>query len=86
MSTRIAIIGLGYVGFPLVVEFGKKNPTLGFDIDTSRIAELNTGFDRTQEVTAEQLKTSPDQETRPMISHRGVVAFSSNGYCIVVIY
>jgi UDP-N-acetyl-D-galactosamine dehydrogenase len=58
MSTRIAIIGLGYVGFPLAVEFGKKNPTLGFDIDTSRIAELNTGFDRTQEVTPEQLKTS----------------------------
>lgn len=58
MSTRIAIIGLGYVGFPLAVEFGKNIPTLGFDIDTSRIAELNTGFDRTQEVTAEQLKES----------------------------
>jgi UDP-N-acetyl-D-galactosamine dehydrogenase len=58
MSTRIAIIGLGYVGFPLAVEFGKNIPTLGFDIDTSRIAELNNGFDRTQEVTAEQLKES----------------------------
>ncbi|MEY4307855.1 MAG: hypothetical protein RL422_58 [Bacteroidota bacterium] len=58
MSTRIAIIGLGYVGFPLAVEFGKNIPTLGFDIDTSRIAELNTGFDRTQEVTTEQLKES----------------------------
>jgi UDP-N-acetyl-D-glucosamine/UDP-N-acetyl-D-galactosamine dehydrogenase len=58
MSTRIAIIGLGYVGFPLAVEFGKNIPTLGFDIDTSRIAELNSGFDRTQEVTAEQLKSS----------------------------
>ena len=58
MSTRIAIIGLGYVGFPLAVEFGKNIPTLGFDIDTSRIAELNSGFDRTQEVTAEQLKAS----------------------------
>lgn len=58
MSTRIAIIGLGYVGFPLAVEFGKNIPTLGFDIDTSRIAELNNGFDRTQEVTAEQLKKS----------------------------
>ena len=58
MSTRIAIIGLGYVGFPLAVEFGKNIPTLGFDIDTSRIAELNTGFDRTQEVTADQLKES----------------------------
>lgn len=58
MSTRIAIIGLGYVGFPLAVEFGKNIPTLGFDIDTSRIAELNSGFDRTQEVTAEQLRAS----------------------------
>ena len=58
MSTRIAIIGLGYVGFPLAVEFGKKIPTLGFDIDTSRIAELNTGFDRTHEVKPEQLKAS----------------------------
>jgi len=58
MSTRIAIIGLGYVGFPLAVEFGKKIPTLGFDIDTSRIAELNTGFDRTHEVKPEQLKLS----------------------------
>ena len=58
MSTRIAIIGLGYVGFPLAVEFGKNIPTLGFDIDTSRIAELNKGFDRTQEVTEEQLKES----------------------------
>ena len=58
MSTRIAIIGLGYVGFPLAVEFGKNIPTLGFDIDTTRIAELNKGFDRTQEVTAEQLKES----------------------------
>ena len=58
MSTRIAIIGLGYVGFPLAVEFGKNIPTLGFDIDTSRIAELNSGFDRTQEVTAKQLKAS----------------------------
>lgn len=58
MSTRIAIIGLGYVGFPLAVEFGKNIPTLGFDIDTSRIAELNKGLDRTQEVTLEQLKAS----------------------------
>lgn len=58
MSTRIAIIGLGYVGFPLAVEFGKNIPTLGFDIDTSRIAELNSGFDRTHEVTAEQLRAS----------------------------
>ena len=39
MNPSIAIIGLGYVGFPLAVEFGKLYPTLGFDIDASRIAE-----------------------------------------------
>lgn len=58
MNPSIAIIGLGYVGFPLAVEFGKLYPTLGFDIDASRIAELNRGYDRTQEVSDTQLKAS----------------------------
>lgn len=47
---RIAIIGLGYVGLPLAIEFGKKYPTLGFDINKKRIEELKTGFDRTREI------------------------------------
>jgi len=46
---KIAIIGLGYVGLPLAIEFGKKYPVLGFDIDASRVAELNKGEDRTLE-------------------------------------
>ena len=54
-DTKIAIIGLGYVGLPLAVEFGKQFPTLGFDINKARIAELQEGFDRTQETTAEEL-------------------------------
>jgi UDP-N-acetyl-D-galactosamine dehydrogenase len=58
MNPSIAIIGLGYVGFPLAVEFGKLYPTLGFDIDSSRIAELQSGIDRTQEVSAAQLAES----------------------------
>jgi UDP-N-acetyl-D-galactosamine dehydrogenase len=58
MNPSIAIIGLGYVGFPLAVEFGKKYPTLGFDIDATRISELNMGYDRTQEVSDAQLKAS----------------------------
>jgi UDP-N-acetyl-D-galactosamine dehydrogenase len=58
MNPTLAIIGLGYVGFPLAVEFGKLYPTLGFDIDASRIAELNRGYDRTQEVSDVQLKAS----------------------------
>ena len=52
----IAIIGLGYVGLPLAVEFGKKYNTIGFDINQGRIDELKSGFDRTLEVEAEQLK------------------------------
>lgn len=52
---KIAIIGLGYVGLPLAVEFGKKRPTVGFDINATRIAELQSGKDRTQEVEASEL-------------------------------
>lgn len=52
---RIAIIGLGYVGLPLAVEFGKKYPTVGFDIDAGRIDELKAGKDSTLESTAEEL-------------------------------
>jgi UDP-N-acetyl-D-galactosamine dehydrogenase len=58
MNPSIGIIGLGYVGFPLAVEFGKLYPTLGFDIDVSRIAELQSGVDRTQEVSQTQLAES----------------------------
>lgn len=53
---KIAIIGLGYVGLPLAVEFGKKRETLGFDINTKRIDELKNGNDRTLECTSAQLQ------------------------------
>ncbi len=51
----LAIIGLGYVGLPLAVEFGKQRQTIGFDIDEARIKELNQGHDRTREVDADEL-------------------------------
>lgn len=51
----IAIIGLGYVGLPLSVEFGKQRPTIGFDINQVRIAELQSGKDRTMECSAQEL-------------------------------
>jgi UDP-N-acetyl-D-glucosamine/UDP-N-acetyl-D-galactosamine dehydrogenase len=57
---RIAIIGLGYVGLPLAVEFGKKYQTLGFDIDESRITELKNGTDRTLEVSDIELAEITD--------------------------
>jgi len=56
---KIAVIGLGYVGLPLAVEFGKKYETIGFDIAQWRIDELRSGFDRTLELNEAQLKDSP---------------------------
>lgn len=53
---KIAIIGLGYVGLPLAVEFGKHKPTIGFDINENRILELKNGHDHTLEVTSDELK------------------------------
>jgi UDP-N-acetyl-D-galactosamine dehydrogenase len=54
-NIKIAVIGLGYVGLPLAVEFGKQFHTLGFDINAQRIAELQAGHDRTLETTAAEL-------------------------------
>lgn len=51
----IAVIGLGYVGLPLAVEFGKHRPVIGFDIKPDRIAELRAGRDQTREVSPEEL-------------------------------
>lgn len=53
---KIAIIGLGYVGLPLAVEFGKKVPVMGFDIHQKRIDELQSGQDHTLEVSPKELK------------------------------
>lgn len=57
-DVTVAVIGLGYVGLPLAVEFGKKYQTIGFDINTDRIKELNAGVDHTLEVCSEELKSS----------------------------
>ncbi|WP_412486414.1 Vi polysaccharide biosynthesis UDP-N-acetylglucosamine C-6 dehydrogenase TviB [Shewanella chilikensis] len=54
-SLRIGIIGLGYVGLPLAVEFGKKYNTIGFDINESRVKELSSGNDSTLECTSAEL-------------------------------
>ena len=54
-NLKIGMIGLGYVGLPLAVEFGRKYPTVGFDINRHRIAELQAGRDHTLEVSEEEL-------------------------------
>lgn len=57
-DTKIGIIGLGYVGLPLAVEFGKQFDTVGFDINAQRIAELKDGVDRSLEVNADELASA----------------------------
>jgi UDP-N-acetyl-D-galactosamine dehydrogenase len=54
---KIGIIGLGYVGLPLAVEFGKVMDVVGFDINQERINELKKGLDRTKEVESDELKS-----------------------------
>lgn len=57
-ESKIAVIGLGYVGLPLAIEFGKKFPVLGFDINEKRVAELNIGMDRNGETNKFEIEKS----------------------------
>src|SRR5690606_4149453 len=55
---RIAVIGLGYVGLPLAAAFGRRYPTVGFDIDATRIEQLRRHHDHTLEMDEEELRAS----------------------------
>jgi UDP-N-acetyl-D-galactosamine dehydrogenase len=57
-DVKLAVVGLGYVGLPLAVEFGKQRPVIGFDINTRRIQELQSGHDHTLEVDDRELATA----------------------------
>ena len=61
-NLRIGIVGLGYVGLPLAVEFGKQYPTVGFDIKADRIAELENGVDSTRECSKKELAEAEQLE------------------------
>lgn len=62
-ARSIAVVGLGYVGLPIAVAFGKQGPVVGFDINKAKIAELRRGVDRTGEVSSADLKASQVQYT-----------------------
>ena len=57
-SRKVALVGLGYVGLPIAVAFGRRGRVIGFDINKAKIEELQRGFDRTGEVSAADLKAS----------------------------
>ena len=58
MNRKISVIGLGYVGLPVAVAFGKKSKVIGFDVNEKRLTELRKGHDSTHEVEAKDLKTT----------------------------
>lgn len=67
-NSVIAILGLGYVGLPLAIEFGKKRRVIGFDIDNTRVHEIGLGIDSTNEITAEELRSSVHFEVTSEVS------------------
>ncbi|AHF14220.1 nucleotide sugar dehydrogenase [Niabella soli] len=73
-SYKIAIIGLGYVGLPLAIEFGKKFDVIGFDINQQRVAELSQGNDHTREADLEAMQSATDKRASGDIG----LWFSSN--------
>jgi UDP-N-acetyl-D-glucosamine/UDP-N-acetyl-D-galactosamine dehydrogenase len=72
-TTQIGILGLGYVGLPLAVEFGKHYRTIGFDINAARIAELRAGRDSSLEVEPDELRTADRLEYADASSHSPTV-------------
>lgn len=79
-QVKIGIVGLGYVGLPLAVEFGRKYPTVGFDIRAARIEELKGGSDSTLEVSPEELTTA----TQLTYSDNPAVLAGCNTYIVTV--
>ena len=75
---KIGIIGLGYVGLPLAVEFGKKRPVMGFDISQRRVEELKAGNDSTREVSREELLAAKH------LSFTTDIGDISDGNCYIV--
>ncbi|MFA7500974.1 MAG: Vi polysaccharide biosynthesis UDP-N-acetylglucosamine C-6 dehydrogenase TviB, partial [Sulfurimonas sp.] len=79
---KICIIGLGYVGLPLAHAFSQKYKVVGFDINRARVEELSRGFDRTQELTNEQLKESVKNGMKFTLDTKEITG--SNIYIITV--
>ena len=77
---KIAVVGLGYVGLPLAVEFSKHFPVVGFDINQDRINELRNGKDETLELTTEELLSAKDLE----FSHEVDEISECNVYIVTV--
>jgi len=92
MEKKIAVIGLGYVGLPLAVEFAKQYPTVGFDINGPRVDELMNGHDRTLEVEDDDLKkviasdlVTTEKEGKGLYCTTAVGAIESSNFYVVTV-
>jgi UDP-N-acetyl-D-galactosamine dehydrogenase len=83
MNQKVAVVGLGYVGLPLAIEFAKKYQTFGFDINANRVKELNNYFDRTKEVESFILKESIEDKKITITTDLNEIA-SCNFFIITV--
>lgn len=79
-KTKITIIGLGYVGLPLAVEFAKKYQVIGFDINQNRVNELNGGNDNTLETTSEELRSVLANSEQIAANNRGLFCTTEEKY------
>lgn len=86
-EVKIAVIGLGYVGLPLAVEFAKKYTVLGFDINQDRIQELSQGHDRTLEVSDDELKAvlSPSESSIGLRFSNQLEAIAESNFYIITV-
>ena len=92
MEKKIAVIGLGYVGLPLAVEFAKQYPTVGFDINGPRVDELMNGHDRTLEVEDEDLKKvialdliSTEKNSKGLYCTTAIADIESSNFYVVTV-
>ncbi len=87
VSVKIAVIGLGYVGLPLAVEFAKKYPVIGFDIKQSRISDINNGIDSTLEVDSAELRSVLANRDAPvgLIPSGDAQSLYSCNVCVVAV-
>ena len=65
-NVRVAVVGVGYVGLPVAAHLGRHFPVVGFDVNEQRIAELDRGFDRTYEVSKEELALAKNIALHPI--------------------
>ena len=79
---KIAIVGLGYVGLPLLIEFSKKYKSIGYDTNKIRVRELNAGIDITNEVSQETLLDSLNQDL--LITNDKNLLSEYNVYIIII--